>query len=44
VGCGKPQGNRLKRCSNAVQFGAQAPLRKSAPRRIDFGGKRVGPG
>src|SRR5258708_38009289 len=32
----KPQGNRIKRCSSAVQFGAQAPLSKSAPRRMDF--------
>src|ERR1700739_410675 len=37
VGLQKTAGQSHERCSKAVQFGAQAPLRKSAPRRIEFG-------
>src|SRR5205807_10183049 len=44
VGLQKTAGQSHERCSNAVQFGAQAPLRKSAPRRAGFGGKRIEPG
>ena len=38
VGLQKTAGQSHERCSSAVQFGAQAPLRKSAPRKVAFGG------
>src|SRR5437899_10240332 len=31
----KPQGNRIQRCSSAVQFGAQAPLRDRKSTRLN---------
>ena len=39
VGLQKTAGQPHERCSKAVQFGAQAPLRKSAPRKIAIGGE-----